>query len=87
MKYQSLFIPKPVLRPEYSTLFEHHGFLIQGLLRMYPFLALELTKERDILLDPLSLPDFDIWRRYKLIDYTVKSTQRHNTRSYTFRGM
>ena len=42
---------------EYESLFEHQGFLMQGLHGMYIFVALELRKESDLLLDPPAPPD------------------------------
>ena len=45
VEYQIFIHIKPVLTLEYGTLFEHQGFLIQGLCRMHFFVALELPKE------------------------------------------
>ena len=50
MEYPNLFIPKPVWRPKYSTFFEDQGFFMQGLQRIYLFVALEIPKELDLLL-------------------------------------
>ena len=35
LDYHTLFLIKPVLRPEYGILFEWQGFLMQGLHRIY----------------------------------------------------
>ena len=49
------FKPKHVFRPEYGTLFEHHGFLLQNLQRKYLFVAVDLPKMTDI---SITLPEF-----------------------------
>ena len=79
MKYQNSFILKAVLIPEYKTLFDQHGFHMQGLYRIFVFIALALPKESDLHLDPPLLPVHDRCRRYKLNDWMVI-----NTYSYPF---
>ncbi len=53
---QNIFTPKPVLRPEYGALFEHQGFLLQGLQRTYLFVAIQLPSENDLLHEPPNMP-------------------------------
>ena len=59
LEYENIFIPNPLLRPEYEIFHKHQGFLVQGLHRMYPSVASELPEEVDLLLDPASPPDCD----------------------------
>ena len=35
LKYENSFMPKWVLRPEYGTLFEYEGYLMQGLQKVF----------------------------------------------------
>ena len=47
--YQTLFIPKPVLRPEYSILFEHQGFLCNVYIGCIFLITLKSPEESDLL--------------------------------------
>ena len=47
-----LQIIHPVVKPEYGMLFEHQGYLMQGLCRLYLFIAIRLPRVSDLLHDP-----------------------------------
>ena len=70
----NISIPKPILRPEYEALFEYHSYLIQGLHRIYLFVALKLLKEYNLILDPPSPWDCYSWGRHKISHYMVNKT-------------
>ena len=53
VEYVNSFIPKPVLRPEYRTLFQYPGFLWQDLYCIYLFYSFAIAKNIDLHLDPL----------------------------------
>ena len=44
LDYENYFIPEPILRPKYGTLFDHQGFLLQRLHRLYLSVTLALPK-------------------------------------------
>ena len=50
-------IRKPLLRPEYGSLFNHHGYMMHGLQRRYLFVAIDLPRVQDLLHDPPPAPD------------------------------
>ena len=50
-------IRKPVLKPEYGTLFDHMGYIMHGVQRRYLFVAVDLPKVQDLLHDPPPPPD------------------------------
>ena len=47
--------------PEYSVLFNDHGYLLPGLKKTYLFVAVEIPKEWHIKHIELDLPDCDEW--------------------------
>ena len=49
----------PVSKPEYGMLFEHQGYLLQGLRHLYLFVAVKLPCVTDLLHDPDLMPEFD----------------------------
>ena len=40
------FIPKPVARPEYGTVYQHQGMLLQNLNRCYLYIVIRLLRLR-----------------------------------------
>ena len=42
------FIPKPVARPEYGTVYQHQGMLLQNLHRRYLFIVIQLPHVQDL---------------------------------------
>ena len=65
LEYGNSFIPKPVLRPEYGTLFEHQGFHMPGLHRMYLSVMLDFLKQTNLLLDMLPHQIGTVWDKSK----------------------
>ena len=55
------------MKQSYGVLFEHQGFLMQGLQRIYMFVSVKLPSPSDLLHDPDEVPDCTRWadRRYK----------------------
>ena len=71
---ENSFIPNLVLRPEYRTLFDYQGFILQGLHRMGLFVMFDLAKHTDLLLGPLPPLNCDNEGRIKLKHYVVNNT-------------
>ena len=42
------FIPKPVPQPEYGTVYQHQGMLLQNLYRCYLYIVIRLPKLKDL---------------------------------------
>ena len=42
------FIPKPVAQPEYGTVYQHQGMLLQNLHRCYLYIVIRLPKLKDL---------------------------------------
>ena len=42
------FIPKPVAWPEYGTVYQHQGMLLQNLCRCYLYVVIRLPKLKDL---------------------------------------
>ena len=63
----------PVVRPAYGVASNRWGFLMQILHRIYLFVALDLPKETDLLLNLPHLPNYEKWRCGKLNHYVVKN--------------
>ena len=42
------FIPKPVPQPEYGTVYQHQGMLLQNLHRCYLYIVIRLPKVEDL---------------------------------------
>ena len=53
------FIPKPVAQPEYGTLYQHQGMLLQNLHRCYQKKVIRLPKLKDLEKKILIFPDCD----------------------------
>ena len=51
------FIPKPVARPEYSTVYQHQGMLLQNLHRHYLYIVIRLPKLKDLQQKILMFPN------------------------------
>ena len=49
------FIPKPVARPEYRTIYQHKGMLLQNLHRRYLYILIKLPHSLDL---EQRIPDF-----------------------------
>ena len=73
MEHLDSFIAKPVLTPEYGTLFDHQSFLMQGLHRMYLIVELKLQKGMAHIRNPLPLPNCYYWGWIKLSHYVVSN--------------
>ena len=43
-----VFIPKPVAQPEYGTVYQHQGMLLQNLHRRYLYIVIRLPKLKDL---------------------------------------
>ena len=53
------FIPKPVVRPEYGTIYQHKGMLLQNLHRTYLYIVIRLPHLKDLEKTILNLPNCD----------------------------
>ena len=42
------FIPKPIARPEYGTVYQHQGMLLQNLHRRYLYIVIQLPHFKDL---------------------------------------
>ena len=42
------FIPKPIARPEYRTVYQHQGMLLQNLHRRYLYIVIRLPHLKDL---------------------------------------
>ena len=42
------FIPKPVAQPQYGTVYQHQGMLLQNLHRRYLYIVIRLPKLKDL---------------------------------------
>ena len=53
------FIPKPVDQPEYGTVYQHQGMLLQNLHRHYLYTVIRLPKLEDLEQEILTFPNCD----------------------------
>ena len=53
------FIPKPVARPEYGTIYQHKGMLLQNLHRRYLYILIKLPNLLDLEQRTPSFPNCD----------------------------
>ena len=53
------FIPKPVARPEYGTIYQHKGMLLQNLHHRYFYILIKLSNFLDLEQRTLSFPNCD----------------------------
>ena len=53
------FIPKPVAWPEYGTVYQHQGMLLQNLHRHYLYIVIRLPKLKDLDKKILMFPNCD----------------------------
>ena len=51
------FIPKPVAGPEYGTVYQHQGMLLQNLHRHYLYIVIRLPKLKDLEQRILTFPN------------------------------
>ena len=42
------FTPKPIARPEYGTVYQHQGMLLQNLHRRYIYIVIQLLHLKDL---------------------------------------
>ena len=56
-----LQIIHPVTKAEYRMLFEHQGYLMQGLRQLYLFIAIKLPHVTDVVPDPDLMPECHRW--------------------------
>ena len=77
MSYISTIHTKTNFEPRIQYLIETPRFFYEGLHRMYLFVALEVPKVSDLLLDSPAPADCDNWARYKLNNYVNNNTCSH----------
>ena len=68
------FIPKPIARPEYGTVYQHQGMLLQNLHRQYLYIVIQLPHLTDLDQKIPSFPNCDnygICRASNLILYMM----------------
>ena len=53
------FVPKPVAWPEYGTVCQHQGMLLQNLHRCYLYIVIRLPKLKDLGQKILTFPNYD----------------------------
>ena len=53
------FIPKPITRPEYGTVYQHQGMLLQNLHHRYLYIAIQLPHLKDLDQKIPSFPNCD----------------------------
>ena len=53
------FIPKPIARPEYGTVYQHHGMLLQNLHHRYLYIVIQLPHLKDLDQKIPSFPNCD----------------------------
>ena len=59
------FIPKLVARPEYGTVYQHQGMLLQKLNRCYLYIIIRLLKLKDLELKILTFPNCDNYAKHR----------------------
>ena len=67
-----LNIVHQVSKPGYGMLFEHQGYLLQGLRYLYLLVAIKLPQVTDLLHDPDLMPECDRWAE----QYDITTSQR-----------
>ena len=53
------FIPKPIARPEYRTIYQHKGMLLQNLHHRYLYILIKLPTLLDLEQRTPSFPNYD----------------------------
>ena len=53
------FIPKPIVRPEYGTVYQHQGMLLQNLHHRYLYIVIQLSHLKDLDQKIPSFPNCD----------------------------
>ena len=56
------FIPKPIARPKYGTVYQHQGMLLQNLHRRYLYIVIQLPHLKDLDQKIPSFPNCDNYR-------------------------
>ena len=56
------FIPKPIARPEYGTVYQYQGMVLQNLHRIYLYIVIQLPHLKDLDKKILSFPNCDNYR-------------------------
>ena len=56
------FIPKPIARPEYGTVYQHQGMLLQNLHHRYLYIVIQLPHLKDLDQKIPSFPNCDNYR-------------------------
>ena len=59
------FIPKPIARPEYGTVYQHQGMLLQNLHRRYLYIVIQLPHLKDLDQKIPSIPNCDNYRIHR----------------------
>ena len=73
------FIPKPVARPEYGTVYQHQGMLLQNLNRCYLYIVIRLLKLKDLEQKILTFPNCDNYGIHRSSDPNPTSDDvKHN---------
>ena len=60
------WVPEPVLRPEYGTLYHHQGFLMPGLRRTYLFVVVDIPSVANLIHSPPQFPRCSDWANRNL---------------------
>ena len=76
-----LQIIHPMVKPEYGMLFKHQGYFMQGLCRLYLFIAIKLPRVSDLLHDPDLMPHCHRWAEQWDVPSSQQSTT-YNQKSY-----
>ena len=86
------FIPKPIARPEYGTIYQHKGMLLQNLHRRYLYIIIKLPHLSDLEQRIPSFPNCDNYGSLTasnpdpLLDFTPKNdNELHQVICNTFR--
>ena len=59
------FIPKMVAQPEYGSVYQHQGMLLQNLNRCYLYVVIRLLKLKDLKQKISTFPNCDIYGMHK----------------------
>ena len=61
-EYVKGFIPKPIAQPEYGTVYQHQGMLLQNLHHRYLYIVIQLPHLKDLDQKIPSFPNCDNYR-------------------------
>ena len=86
------FIPKPIARPEYGTVYQHQGMLLQNLHRRYLYIVIRLPHLKDLDQKIPSFPNCDNYRICRasnhnplIDDTTTNDNELHQQLCVTFK--